>query len=113
MGRFGGIAARLDRRKVLPISEIWGKIPSWAAVQEASMRALSTTAIMFVTLVAFADLAHADGTWCAFYGTGFSGRNCGFYSFEQCRASVSGIGGFCQPNNWTNPGEPRRRSPAR
>jgi hypothetical protein len=21
-----------------------------------------------------------------------------FYSFEQCRANVAGIGGFCQPN---------------
>jgi hypothetical protein len=39
----------------------------------------------------------ADGTWCAHYGTGLEGMNCGFYSFEQCRATVSGVGGFCQP----------------
>jgi hypothetical protein len=25
--------------------------------------------------------------------------NCGFDTREQCMASVSGIGGFCQPNN--------------
>jgi hypothetical protein len=25
-------------------------------------------------------------------------RNCGFSTIEQCRATVSGIGGFCEPN---------------
>ena len=25
-------------------------------------------------------------------------RNCGFSTLEQCRATVSGIGGFCEPN---------------
>jgi hypothetical protein len=56
---------------------------------------------------------HADGTWCAHYGTGFGGMNCGFYSFEQCRATVSGVGGFCQANASSAYGmirEPRRRS---
>ncbi len=38
--------------------------------------------------------------WCAQYtgGRGGGGRNCGFATFEQCRATVSGIGGFCEPN---------------
>jgi peptidoglycan hydrolase-like protein with peptidoglycan-binding domain len=31
--------------------------------------------------------------WCAEYNGG--GRNCGFYTFEQCRAAISGIGGSC------------------
>jgi hypothetical protein len=26
------------------------------------------------------------------------GRNCGFSTLEQRRATVSGIGGFCEPN---------------
>jgi hypothetical protein len=26
------------------------------------------------------------------------GRNCGFFTIEQCRATVSGIGGSCEPN---------------
>jgi hypothetical protein len=26
------------------------------------------------------------------------GRNCGFSTLEQCRATVSGIGGSCEPN---------------
>ena len=78
------------------------------------MRAISITATMFAALVLPSGVAHADGTWCAMYGTGFSGRNCGFYSFDQCRASVSGIGGFCQPNTFSaKVAEPRRRYPAR
>jgi Protein of unknown function (DUF3551) len=36
--------------------------------------------------------------WCAVYGNGFGGENCGFVSFEQCMATVSGIGGFCERN---------------
>jgi hypothetical protein len=35
--------------------------------------------------------------WCAFYSRG-AGSNCGFYTFQQCLATVSGIGGVCQPN---------------
>jgi hypothetical protein len=27
------------------------------------------------------------------------GTHCGFYSFEQCRATVWGIGGFCTRNH--------------
>jgi hypothetical protein len=47
--------------------------------------------------------------WCAVYSGGaeFGGSNCGFLTLEQCRATVSGIGGFCEPNQFYNP----RRSP--
>jgi hypothetical protein len=41
--------------------------------------------------------------WCAYYGNGNQGTNCGFVSFAQCQADVSGIGGFCQPNNTYHP----------
>ncbi len=41
--------------------------------------------------------------WCAYYGNGDRGTNCGFVSFAQCLADVSGIGGFCQPNNLYQP----------
>jgi hypothetical protein len=36
--------------------------------------------------------------WCAQYGGGTGGRNCGFTTFAQCQADVSGIGGFCEQN---------------
>ena len=35
--------------------------------------------------------------------SGLGATNCGFLTIEQCRASVSGIGGFCVPNQFYNP----------
>jgi hypothetical protein len=37
--------------------------------------------------------------WCAHYGTPYDDSSCGFVSYEQCMASVSGIGGFCEKND--------------
>ena len=53
-------------------------------------------AILVAAVSAFTTGARADGSWCAMYGTG--GTNCGLYSFEQCQATVSGVGGFCGQN---------------
>jgi Protein of unknown function (DUF3551) len=37
--------------------------------------------------------------WCAVYDMGDDGvYNCGFVTRDQCMATVSGIGGFCQLN---------------
>jgi hypothetical protein len=42
--------------------------------------------------------------WCAYYsGKGDGGTNCGFTTFQQCQDTVSGIGGFCQPNTQYRP----------
>jgi hypothetical protein len=50
------------------------------------------------------DLPYDPYPWCAFYsGDGGGGTNCGFLTIEQCRATVSGIGGFCGPNQFYNP----------
>ena len=54
--------------------------------------------------------------WCASYNDKYGSRNCGFVSFEQCLATVRGIGGFCTQNPWFEPGlaDPRlRRKPRR
>jgi hypothetical protein len=62
---------------------------------------MRTIPLALVTLAALslpATGARADGSWCAFYGTDFGGTNCSFQSFEQCRGTVSGIGGTCRPN---------------
>jgi hypothetical protein len=46
------------------------------------------------------DGAQADPyRWCAQYG-GRQGTNCYFLNLEQCRAAISGNGGFCVPNNF-------------
>lgn len=81
------------------------------------MRAvLAVVAALIVAAVidARAGAAHA-APWCANYVAGL-GTNCGFYSYEQCRDTVRGIGGSCTPNLWeppsrsTPPGRTDRRS---
>jgi hypothetical protein len=37
--------------------------------------------------------------WCAIYNKGANDMSCSFDTFDQCKASVSGIGGFCMANN--------------
>jgi hypothetical protein len=43
--------------------------------------------------------------WCALYSGGGAGgaTNCGFSTYQQCMEDVSGIGGFCQLNDWYKP----------
>jgi hypothetical protein len=57
------------------------------------MRTLSVISIILATL-SFSTMAANAATWCAHYG-GYGGTNCGFHSFEQCQAALSGNGGFC------------------
>lgn len=60
-------------------------------------------------LILFALFATAAGTsgaaaqakWCAWYDA--YTYNCGFYTLEQCRATVSGAGGICSPDYSAGP----------
>jgi hypothetical protein len=45
--------------------------------------------------------------WCARYD--WTTSNCGFVSFEQCLATIRGIGGRCEPNPRYVPPPPRPR----
>jgi hypothetical protein len=38
--------------------------------------------------------------------------NCGFKTLQQCMATVTGIGGSCEPNHFYNPGRSGRRGKA-
>lgn len=54
------------------------------------------------TTIAFGTPAEAQNyLWCAQYGGGDTGgaMNCGFSTYQQCMADVSGIGGFCMQKN--------------
>ena len=53
--------------------------------------------------------------WCAQYSgrVGGGATNCGFFTLEQCRATVSGIGGFCVINQFYNPCLPAGRRSSR
>jgi len=75
------------------------------APEEAFMRTIAVVSIMFVTLCLTTTGARA-GAWCARYPEGAS--NCGLHSFEQCRAAVSGRGGFCEPNPFSSNGSRTR-----
>ena len=49
--------------------------------------------------------------WCAVYsGRAGGASNCGFSTWNQCMATVSGIGGFCQRNQFYNPGRTAGRT---
>jgi uncharacterized protein DUF3551 len=51
--------------------------------------------------------------WCAVYGGRMGGSsNCGFSTLQQCMATVSGIGGSCEPNQFYNPRASAKRSKA-
>lgn len=58
--------------------------------------------------------AHADPyRWCAVYANGL-GSNCGFITWEQCRATIMSMGGFCELNQFYDgqpydQAEPRRK----
>ena len=60
--------------------------------------------ILAVTSLAGAPAKAQNYPWCSIYTGSMSGsKNCGFTSFEQCMANVSGIGGFCQQNDTYRP----------
>ena len=69
-------------------------------------KVLLTTAMFAIAIAATATLgttsARADGNapFCATtYGMGGSaGTACDFYTFAQCQATVSGVGGSCSTN---------------
>jgi hypothetical protein len=65
--------------------------------------------VLSIVLLAGAAEAEArEYPWCARYD--WTTRNCGFVSFQQCLATISGIGGRCEPNP-RYAGEPRRKRP--
>ena len=75
-------------------------------------RILILSAILSASTLLAATASHADPyPWCAQYGgRGDGGRNCGFVTWEQCMATVSGMGGFCERNQfYTGPEGPVRR----
>ena len=81
------------------------------------MRWTHSGAIVLATIaaaMASTSAAHADQyKWCAVYtgDHGDSGTNCGFVTYKQCMDTISGVGGYCTPNQfYTGPeARPRKR----
>lgn len=64
------------------------------------MRFLVLAVVFVAGVVAIGSGARAQNyPWCAYYGNDFGGSsNCGFTTFEQCMATLGGMGGFCNRN---------------
>ena len=80
---------------------------------ETKVMAALVAVPVVLTQTAASALPYDPYPWCALYTGKLGGAsNCGFVTIEQCRATVSGIGGFCVPNQFYNPGgrEGRGRS---
>ncbi len=72
---------------------------------------LGIAAVATFAIALLVGVANADPyKWCAVYSAR-GASNCGFVTLDQCRATVSGIGGFCSVNQfYTGPEErPRKR----
>jgi hypothetical protein len=75
------------------------------------MRIALATGLALLAAAAAAPAQADPYRWCAQYGHFRSSTsNCGFVTLEQCRATISGIGGSCVPNPFYDGvpfGEPR------
>lgn len=74
------------------------------------MRRLLFSLTVLVAALATDSNRAAQASWCANYYSGAT--NCGFQTIEQCRATVSGIGGACIQNYSDTQPAARRASPA-
>ena len=61
-----------------------------------AMRVIMLAAAACVAFAFANTQARADGAWCARDSLGCT--NCGFHTFAQCQANVSGMGGSCERN---------------
>jgi hypothetical protein len=76
------------------------------------MRHLPLALGVLIGVAGLAGRAEAQNyPWCAILTVGDAAYNCGFVSYDQCMATVRGIGGMCMVNNTYNanpPATPRR-----
>jgi hypothetical protein len=66
---------------------------------------IAASLLVAAAAASFGGRAEAAPTypWCAHYMMPNAPHNCGFVTFAQCQATVSGIGGTCNPNPWYEP----------
>jgi hypothetical protein len=75
----------------------------------------SIVAALVLPILLTPTAAHADPyRWCAVYAGGNTGggTNCGFITLEQCMATISGMGGWCEPNQFYD-GRPYNGPPSK
>jgi Protein of unknown function (DUF3551) len=68
------------------------------------MRLLLFIPIFLAAIVCIEKPAAAqDGAWCAYYNVWGGSTNCGFATWQQCQAAISGVGGSCGANPMYQP----------
>lgn len=73
--------------------------------------AAAIAALSLVTSVKTSE-AQVIYPWCAHYGRTLGGApSCGFVTFAQCMAAISGNGGFCDVNPWWQGPPPEQSDP--
>ena len=73
------------------------------------MRMITMAGLVAAALLADAGARNAEAAaWCAWYDA--YTYNCGYYTFEQCLATIRGAGGYCARNvyDYGRRTEPRR-----
>jgi uncharacterized protein DUF3551 len=103
-------------REKLALGEARTQLPAERCSVESEAKgiimkaALSLLGVLFVTAAITTPAQAQSYPWCAYYGGRFGGAsNCGFSTYQQCLATVSGIGGYCQPNTMYVPPPSRHR----
>lgn len=66
--------------------------------KEEFMPTVAVVSVLFAVLLLGVEAACA-APWCAQYGGGGGGTNCGFYSFQQCMAAVREMVGSAPRTN--------------
>jgi hypothetical protein len=70
------------------------------------MRMWAAVSMLAVSFVIFAGASAQAAAWCAWF-TGYDySHDCGYYTLEQCSATVRGVGGYCSPNAYAPPPYP-------
>jgi Protein of unknown function (DUF3551) len=69
-------------------------------MQNKLVALFSLVTIACISATATPARAEIEYPWCAVYNMKGGGTNCGFSTFDQCRATISGIGGSCEPNQF-------------
>lgn len=86
-------------------------------MKKISLRARTLTlaaAAAAVFTIGGAAPARADAPFCSEnYSRVGMGRVCAYYTFEQCVAATSGVGGSCSANAWYQPREYYQSAPRR
>ena len=75
------------------------------SIRPATKVAFALAALLAAGAFDAATSARADGpgAWCAEAGGRSEYRNCGYHTFQQCLAAISGVGTFCRPNPYLVP----------